>query len=71
MQPTYQEPGRQLGSVGGRPVLVLIATIVSFLPTVTWGFMTKLVAEVMVPTSQEESRVQLGEVGGGRSLQGL
>lgn len=71
MQPTYQEPGRQLGSVRGRPVLVLIATIVSFLPTVTWGFMTKLVAEVMVPTSQEESRVRLGEVGGGRSLQGL
>lgn len=71
MQPTYQEPGRQQGSVGGRPVLVLIATIVSFLPTVTWGFMTKLVAEVMVPTSQEESRVRLGKVGGGRSLQGL
>lgn len=71
MQPTYREPGSQLGSVGGRPVLVLITTIVSFLPTITWGFMTKLVAEVMVPTSQEESRVLLGEAGGGKSFQGL
>lgn len=41
------------------------------LPTVTWGFMTKLVPRVIVPTSQEESRVLLGEQGGGKSLQGL
>lgn len=36
-----------------------------------WGFVLELVAELMVPMSQEEGRACVGEAGGGKSLQSL
>lgn len=46
-------------------------SLISFLSTVTWRSVAKLVAELMVSTSQEENRVPLREEGGRKSFQCL